>query len=187
MPAPNTTGGALMGYPASVDNGLILPEALYDGEVAAGVSTAPVATTAYLVAVKLTAPATLTGIRVRFGVGGTGHYDVGIYDATGANGAPNNLLAHAAAVASSLITSTATLTPALIGGNLVLSPGNYWLAVWCENAADTIFRVTAGNNMAPVQSGTTAGPLPALASSLTALGNSNFKPIIVGLLLGGWS
>src|SRR2546421_5192281 len=84
-----------------------------------------VANTAYLVAAdELKVPATLTGIRVKFGAGGAGHYDVGLY--SDVNGVPTSLLTHAAATATSLVTSTATLTPALIWGNLVLQAGRYW-------------------------------------------------------------
>ena len=46
-----------------------------------------VANTAYLVATdRLPVPATLTGVRVRFGAGGAGHYDVGVRHCTTAGG-----------------------------------------------------------------------------------------------------
>ena len=153
------------------------PLALYDGEIASqATASALVANTAYLVGVTLLAPAVLTNMRVRCNAGGNGHYDVGLYDATGANGAPNNLLTHAAATASSLATSSATLTPALIGGNLALSPGRYWLALWCDNATDTWSKVASSNtNVTIVQSGTNAGPLPALASSLARAGKRGLE------------
>ncbi len=179
-----------MGYPSSVDTGQVQPLALYDGELASqATATALVANTAYLVGVVLPVPAVLTGIRVRCTAGGTGHYDVGIYDATGTNGAPNNLLAHAAATATSLVTASSVyLTPALIGGNLALAAGRYWLALWCDNATDTWNKVASSNaNVTIVQSGTNAGPLPALASSLSGLADAGFKPVILGLLQGGFS
>jgi len=56
-----------------------------------------------------------------------------------------------------------------------------------DNATDTINRVTGASNMTLVQSGTNAGPLPAAASSLTGLANTTFKPIIIGILLNGWT
>ena len=166
------------------------PQALYDGELATTGSAVGAATTVYLVATReLLVPATLTNVRCGFAtVGGTGHYDVGIYDATGANGAPNNLLAHAASTITALATATGNQTPALIGGNLALIPGRYWLALWIDNATDTIFRPGASAaGRAVTMSGTNAGPLPALASSITGLADGSFKPWIIGLLLGGFS
>jgi len=166
----------------------VQPLALYDGDLAVSNSAGVgVANTAYLVGTVLRAPATLTNVRVRFGAGGAGHYDVGIYDATGTNGAAGNLLAHAASSNTALATATGAQTPALIGGNLSLQAGRYWLALWIDNATDTINRVTGATSLTIVQSGTNAGPLPAAASSLTGLANTTFKPIIVGLLLNGWS
>ena len=163
-------------------------QALYDGELATTGAAAGVATTCYLVGVVLWTPATLTNVRCGFGAGGSGHYDVGIYDATGTNGAPNNLLAHAAATATSIATATGNQTPALIGGNLALAAGRYWLALWIDNATDTIFRPGASAvGRAVTMSGTNAGPLPALASSITSLADGSFKPWLVGLLAGGWS
>lgn len=173
------------------------PYVLCDGDLASSSAAgAPGANnTAYLVAVELRVPFTLSSIRVRFGTGGNGFYDVGIYDATGANDGPNNLLAHAAAANNSLATaSNTTVSPALIagsrslvGGNLPLEPGKYWLAVWMSSTSDTIIRVNGASGMVIVQSGTNAGPLPAAASSLSGLANVVFKPIIMGLKSGGWS
>jgi parallel beta-helix repeat protein len=162
------------------------PFALYDGELGQTSSSVGVANTAYLVGVYLPAPATLTAIRVRFAIGGNGHYDVGMYDASGANGAPGNLLAHAAATATSLVTSAATLTPAMIS-NVNLAPGRYWLALWVDNAVDTFNKQSGSGNVVVVQSGTNAGPLPALASNLAGLANGALKPLLIGLLSGGWS
>jgi len=170
-------------FPAPVQ-----PLALYDGELGQTASSAGAATTVYLVGVVLNAPVTLTGVRIRFAtVGGTGHYDVGIYDASGANGGPGNLLAHAAATATTLGTSAATLTPALIGGNLALAPGRYWLALWIDNATDTFNKQSASGSNAVVLSGTNAGPLPAQASSIAGLANATLKPLLIGILQGGWS
>lgn len=163
------------------------PPALYDGEIAQTSSSVGVANTAYLVGMTLYAQATLTGIRVRFAIGGNGHYDVGIYDSSGTNRTAGTLLAHAAATATSLATSAATLTPALIGGNLPLSPGNYWLALWIDNITDTFNKQSASGSLAVVQSGTNSGPLPSSASSLSGLANATLKPVLIGLLSGGWS
>lgn len=187
MPQPTTTGGSLMGYASSVDTGQVVPFALYDGELAATSSSAGVANTAYLVGVTLRVNAVMTAIRVRFAAGGSGHFDLGVYDATGTNNTPNNLLAHAASTAASIATATGTQTPAFIGGNLPLSPGNYWLAFWIDNATDTWNKASANANIPVIQSGTNAGPLPVLASSLSGLANGNLKPLLEGLFLNNWS
>lgn len=164
------------------------PLAGYDGEIATTSSSAGVANTVYFVGWTLYAADTLTGFRFRFANGGAGFYDLGVYDATGTNSGPGALLAHVAATATSIATVTGTVTPALIGGNKPLAAGNYWLAFWISNATDTFNKQTASGNMAVIQSGTTgAGPLPALASSLTGLGNAALKPIIIALLQGGWA
>ncbi len=165
----------------------IQPFALYDGELASNTTGTPVANTAYLVAAQpLRVPATLTGIRVRFNAGGAGHYDVGIY--SDVNGVPTSLLGHSASSNTALVTATGVQTPALIGGNLALLAGRYWLALWIDNATDTITKQGgANNNMVLVQSGTNAGPLPAAASSLSGLANANFKPLLIGILLNGWT
>ena len=176
-----------MGYATSVDTGQVVPLALYNGETGQTASAAPGATIVSLVGVTLYAPAVLTGIRVRFAVGGNGHYDVGIYDATGTNSGPGNLLAHAAATSSTLITSAATLTPSFINGNISLSPGRYWLALWTENGSDTVNKQTGSGNVVVAMSGTNAGPLPALASSISSLANNGLEVILIGMLSGGWT
>ncbi len=164
------------------------PFALYDGELGQTSSQALTANGVYLVGVVLNAPVTLTGVRLRFAAGGSGHYDVGIYDSSGTNGAPGNLLAHAAATSTSLATATGTQSPTFTGGNLNLAPGKYWLAVWVDNATDTVNKQSASGNMAVIQSGTvTAGPLPAAASSITGLANATVKPLLIGLISGSWS
>jgi hypothetical protein len=165
----------------------VTPQALYDGELASNGAAAGTANTVYLVAVTLYAPATLTAVRCRFSTGGNGHYDTGIYDASGTNGAPGNLLAHGASSATALATAAGVQSPAFTGGNLALSPGKYWLALWIDNATDTIIRFGASLSLAVVQSGTNNGPLPSAASSISSLANTNFKPVLIGLISGGWS
>ncbi|MEO6889758.1 MAG: hypothetical protein ABI456_10695, partial [Ktedonobacteraceae bacterium] len=83
--------------------------------------------------------------------------------------------------------SSATLTTALIGGNLALSAANYWLALWVDNATDTFNKQSASGSNALVQSGTNAGPLPAAASSLAGLANAALKPLLIGILQNSWS
>jgi hypothetical protein len=163
------------------------PLALYDGEIVTTSVAVGASNTAYLVGVVLYVQSTLTNIRCRFGTGGAGHYDVGIYDASGSNNQPGNLLAHAASSNTALATATGVQTPALIGGNLSLPPGRYWLALWVDNATDTINRQSGNSGLVVCMSGTTTGPLPSSAASLTGLGNQSFKPILIGLLQNSWS
>lgn len=153
------------------------PWALYDGDPAqASNNGVLVANTCYLAGATLNAPAVLTGIRARFGAGGNGHYDLGIYDSNG------NLITHSGSTASATGVATYTLaTPQ------VLSPGRYWLAFWIDNATDTVERVTSQNNMAVTQSGTNATGLPSATSGITGLANATTRPILFGLLQGGWS
>src|SRR5579859_4798621 len=191
MPAPSTTG-AHMGYPSSVDTGQIAPLALYDGEIADNGVVVVTANQIVFVGQTLRANATLHALRCQFNPGGSGHYDLGIYDSSGTvpfAGGPGVLLAHTSATAS-VATSTAVQTPTLQGGDILLPPGNYWLALWGDNALDKFVRHTAaGVGMGVVLAGTVAaGPLPANASSVSGLASiGGSKPILIGLWTGGWS
>jgi hypothetical protein len=175
-----------MAYPNTVDIGQIGQLALYDGELAQTASSVGVANTVYLVGVFLQSYKVLNAMRVRFATGGAGHYDLGIYDATGTNGAPGNLLAHAASSNTSLVTSSATLTPAMLT-SVNLTPGPYWLAMWIDNATDTFNKQSASGSMSVILSGTSAGPLPSLGSSISSLTNATLKPILIGLFANSWS
>lgn len=158
--------------------------ALYDGESASNTAGAATANTAYFVPVRVALPVTLTSVRTRFAVGGNGHYDLGIYDSTGTNSDPGNLLAHAASTNTSLATANTTIVqPSFVGGNLALAAGLYWLAFWIDNATDTVEKTgTLQTGVAVVRMMSSAGPLPATASSLS---NGSLKPILIGLITGG--
>lgn len=158
--------------------------ALYDGETASNSTGTTTANTIAFVPIRVTSPVTLTSIRTRFAVGGNGHYDLGIYDSSGTNGDPGNLLAHAASTNTSLATANTTIVnPAFVGGNLALSPGLYWLAYWVDNATDTVDKTaTLQSGIAVVRSMSSTGPLPSTASSLS---NGSLKPILIGLIVGG--
>ncbi len=156
----------------------VKPWALYDGDPGqVSNNGALVANTCYLVGVTLNVPAVLTALRMRFGAGGAGHYDIGIYDSGG------NLLAHSGSTVSATGAQTYTLaTP------LGLAPGRYWLALWVDNATDTILRSTGSGNMNVTQSGTNATGLPSATSGITSLANAATRPVIIGILQGsGWS
>jgi parallel beta helix pectate lyase-like protein len=153
-----------------------VPWVLMAGDPSAYGGNAATANTAYFVGVTLQAAATLTGLRVRFNsVGGSGHYDVGIYDYAG------NLLAHSGSTATA---SGAPLTYTL-GTPLKLAPGNYWMAFWIDNATDQPFsRVANTQGVDVIQSVSASSNLPATNSGAA---NAIYKPWIAGLLQGGWS
>jgi hypothetical protein len=140
MPAPSTTGGALMGYPTTVDNGLIIPWYLTH-ESNAGVSAAGsgtlVTNTTYLVGVYLPVPAIVTNMRIRKGTTSAGNMDLGIFDSSG------NRLDHTGVIGAG--STNTDVTHALSGGNLSLSPGRYYLALWIDNNTDVYYRVNTGN------------------------------------------
>lgn len=181
-----------MGYPTTVDTGQVVPIALYDGELADNGVVAITANQVWFVGVTLRNNTTLHAIRCQFNPGGTGHYDLGIYDSSGTSpfaGSPGVMLAHTSANAS-VATATGVQSPTLQGGDLLLAPGNYWLALWADNASDKFVRHTAGGaGMGVVMNGTVAsGPLPANASSVTGLATvGGSKPILIGLWTNGWS
>ena len=160
------------------------PAALYDGEMSLANSGTLTANTVYLSAMPpLQVGAVLNSIRVEIPSGGAGHYDVGIYDSSGANGVAGNLLAHAAATATTLATASGRQTPSLIGGNLYLSPGVYWLAFWIDNATDTVQRQSGNTQMSLSQIFSSTGPIGAVGT----LADSGVRVQLMGLFLNGWS
>jgi len=163
---------------------LISPHALYDGDLTIGGLNTLTANTAYFVGVTLYATVFLSAIRARFGTGGTGHFDVGVY--TDSAGSPGTLVDHAALTATSLVDPvSATVNPAFLNGNMQLQPGRYWLAFWIDNAVDQVLRQAAASGFAgPVKTLATAGPLP--ASGAGAI-NASTKIIMAGLIVGNWS
>ena len=172
MPAPTTTG-ANMGYPSTVDAFPVQPWFLCaDDPAALPSSAAGSANTAYFVAYTLTTGFFANAIRCRFGSGGNGHFDVGIYDVNG------NLIVNlgSTATSSAIVTSTITTT--------YLAPGQYWFALWIDNATDTITRFNPTTNLDAVQSVSASSHLP---STMSGSANSSFKPVIEVLRSGGWS
>lgn len=186
-----------MGFTAIPAAYPVTPFALFDGDLATNGTTAVTVNQCLYVGVTLQVPATLTGIRVNWNTSGNGNYDVGIYDALGTSpwaGAPGNLLAHSGAI----ITAANAQTPALVAGsaplvngNLPLSPGRYWLALWAANATDKFVRgVGLVNTQIVLANTNTGGPLPATAagaSSGAPADSGPSKPLLIGILQGGWS
>lgn len=141
----------------------------------------------YLIGVYTPTPFPLSAIRTAFNVA-AGYFDVGIYDALGGNDLPGNLLAHAAATATSLPASGSTAPP-LIGGTYLVQPGRYWLALWLDNSSARIFFTYSPGPGAVLAMGgsITSGPLPASASSISGLTNTLERTYLEGLRAGGWS
>src|SRR5258708_13650212 len=84
MPQPTTTGGALMGYPTTVDTGQVQPQ-IIDNEVASSTlnTSALSANTVYLWAFELLTNVTITGMRFRNGTTATVATTLGIYTSAG--------------------------------------------------------------------------------------------------------
>ena len=136
---------------------------------------------AYFSLVQVPAPCTVTNMRCYFNVSPTGNVDMGIYDSKGTNGAPQNLLADTGAIAAATGLFTKVLT-----ANLLLSPGNYWLAI-VDTIADSVSsRQSAVSGMGPMYKTTSTAltVLPATAGTISII---NFLPAIYALVSGGYS
>lgn len=88
---------------------------------------------------------TVTSLTCQFGAAPSGNCSMGIYDSSGTNGVPLNLLAGTGAIAATAGLFTQNLT-----ANLFLSPGSYWFA-WLDTVADAVGRSTGigTNGQAP--------------------------------------
>jgi hypothetical protein len=162
------------------------PMILSDPGVDSGGNNAGTANQAYFVFIPpVLATCTITALRCRFNPGANGHYDLGLYADNA--GVPGVQLAHIASTATSTVTVTGILSPTLIGGNLTIAPGRYWLALWIDNITDKpySFNPVAGiTNVLTAANG--ANALPANANTLT-LSTSGYKPVVQALVSGGWA
>lgn len=158
------------------------PFILYDPtSLAAGASALPTAGAAFFVGYMLYAPVTVTQMRASLASSPTGNVDMGIYDASGTNGQPNNLLGHTGAIAATTGVFTQNLT-----ANLALLPGKYWLA-FLDTVADNVqFRSTFAGGMGPYYR-TTATNLTALPNPAGAIAANGNAIAIEALLSGGFS
>lgn len=144
---------------------------------ATGVLTAGVA---YFSSISVLTTVTVTQMRCQFSGAPTGNCDMGIFDATGTNGAPGNMLGHTGAIAATTGVFTKSLT-----ANLTLSPGLYWLA-WLDTVADTVFRSAPTNIGGNPSVRSTSTTLTVLASSIAVTDSGN-RVAVVALLSGGYS
>lgn len=170
-----------MGYPTTVDTGLVTPFTLEEPDTTVLTSTATTAGRAFFTAVVLYAPVTVTQMRVIFSGSPTGSVDMGIYDATGTNGVPNNLLGHTGANTAATGVFTKSLT-----ANLSLSPGQYWLA-FLDTVADSVGVRTGLAANIGVNMQTSATNLTVLGSTAGTSANSIIRVGVIALLSGGWS
>ncbi len=162
-----------MAYASTVDTGQVKPFALYVGDPTLPSPQTLVANDAFFVGVYCPAHVVVSGFRTYFGSGGAGHWDAGIYDSAG------TLLTHVGSTATASGLQTLTLTTPY-----PIAPGQYWLALWIDNATDTVAaRASQIAGMEPVQRVDT-GSMP---STMSGAGNTATKPYILGLLQGGWS
>lgn len=171
-----------MGYPASVDTGQVAPFYLMpDGALSAGAGGAIVAGSAYAYGITLSASITVTQMRTVFSGAPTGNCDMGIYDATGANAGPGNLLGHTGAI----VTATGMFTQALTA-NLLLSPGQYWLAILNTIANSVWLRAAGAAGVTPAVK-TTSTALTVLPATFGALTDSGNILYVEALLLGSYA
>jgi hypothetical protein len=146
--------------------------------------TALTSGSAYFNAIILYTPVTVTQMRCDITAASpTGNVDMGIYDSTGTNGQPNNLLGHTGAIAAVTGVFTQNLT-----SNLLLSPGRYWLAYLGTQATDQPgVRQALGSGGIGVVMKTSASGLSVLPSTAGTVANTFNRVGIIALLSGSWS
>ncbi len=149
---------------------------------AAASNTATTAGAIFFQGVVLYGAIVLSQLRCNFAAVIPGNVDMGIYDATGPNLGPGNLLAHTGAI----VATANIFTQPLQGGNILLNPGKYWMA-FLSTAADTVStkNTQASTLAANYRSvGIAFTVLPATAPTLQATVGCT---LVDGLIAGGYS
>ena len=169
-----------MGYPSTVDTGQIQPFVIDMGLGADGASASGVlaANTVYMFPFELYANVTVTGMRWRMFATVTGTTDIGIYDVN------KNLLAHTG-VQTNVVSA---VNSANFASPLVLSPGQYYMALCPSNSTDTYGRVgTLGPSFSIARNytGATAGTAGVLPATEGALSTSASMPVMEAIVSGG--
>lgn len=154
---------------------------LTDPTALSGGAGALVAGAAFFVAQVLYAPTTFSQMRTWFSGSPTGNVDMGIYDASGGQAAPGNLLAHTGAIAATTGVFTQNLT-----ANITLSPGQYWLAILCTIANSIPVRSTNAAGMG-VYARTTSTSLTVLPNTAGTVSTSGSAFAVEALVLNGFS
>lgn len=138
-----------------------------DGAASAAGSDVTTAGAVYFSALTVSAPVVVTSMACSFDGVPAGSVDMGVYDSTGSNGGPGNRLGHTGAIAATTGLFVQNLT-----ANLLLVPGDYWIAFTDTNGADTVWQRQAGYaGQVPINrsnaTGLTALPQPAGAFAHT--------------------
>jgi len=168
MPAPTTTGGA-MGYPTSVDSGQVPPEIIAAEAIAvAGVITATITANAvYLYGFELAANVSIASVRWRMGATTTGHTNMGIYTYAG------NLVS--GSDTGSQVNTLSALNSFSYATPIPLSPGQYFLALACDNSTDTYLALSGATTFSEsmtrhrvAANSLAAGALPLTTGAISA-------------------
>jgi len=138
MPAPTTTGGGLMGSPATVDSGGVTPAIIANdvtGLIAPNANKTFTANGVFLYAFEVYASTVILGGSWYSGATATGNTNMGIYTVAGnlVSGSDSGAIANAA---SQIVSFTYT-TP------VTLSPGAYLMACSSSNGTDTYLGIGA--------------------------------------------
>ena len=180
MPAPATTGGGLMSYPASVDSGGIAPVIISNepANIGGNVTSTVTALAVLLYAFEIQASVSVTAARWHMGTTATGTANMAIYTAAGAlvSGSDTGAVTN---VASSDVTFTYT-TP------IPLAAGQYFMAFSSLNNTDTYLGHAAANS-SPVYRGRKATNAQAAGAMPTTTGTIVATNLNVGcaLILSG--
>src|SRR5258707_8563363 len=170
MPQPPTTGGALMGYPSTVDTGQVQPQFIGTEPVglAGALTILLTANQVYLYLFELSAQEIIAGVKWRMGATTTGHTNMGIYTYAG------NLVAGSDTGAQLNVANTnQSFTYATA---VTLGQGSYYIALACDNATDTYEGITAptgGSQISRHRAATNAlaaGALPATTGTILTAG-----------------
>lgn len=157
------------------------PFALYTDDITVLTATTITAGQAQFSAYVLNATVTITQMRCNFSGSPTGNVDMGIYDATGANGSPGNLLGHTGVNVAATGNFTKSLT-----ANLTLSPGQYWLS-FLDTVADSVSLRSSNATGIGALMKTSATNLTVLPSTAGTVVNSSQRFGVMALLLNGFA
>jgi len=154
---------------------------IIDNEVAAltGASSALAASNVYLWAFEITVPVVIVGMRWRNAATATGATNMGIYTAAG-NFVAGSDTGAVTDVANAAVSFT-------YGTPLVLAPGQYYLALACNNGTDTFQGVSPlganGSRAKKTTNNLAAGALPLTTGVIIT--NPSVAPAMSALVSGG--
>src|SRR5260221_12935535 len=171
MPQPPTTGGALMGYPSTVDTGQVQPQFIGTEPVglAGALTILLTANQVYLYLFEVPPTGiTILGTKWRMGATIGGHTNMGIYTYAGNLVAGSDTGAQLNVANNSMAFTYATA--------ITLGQGSYYIALACDNATDTFEGITAptgGSQISRHRAATNAlaaGALPATTGTILTAG-----------------